>query len=136
MGSKPKRLHLAPIETPDDSSQSSSSDDDNDNDDVSLGDASEERSDGDSEDGLGESSDVEIEASGADGNAPLAHPEIQVEFEARTPEETDFAGIKRFLLKLFTKSNKIDFTGDLIGADQIESNVFFALKSLEKEDCN
>ena len=37
--------------------------------------------------------------------------EIQVEFEARTPEPTDFDGIKRFLFKLFNNSSKIDYNG-------------------------
>ena len=41
----------------------------------------------------------------------MALPEIQVEFEARTPEPTDFDGIKRFLFKLFNNSSKIDYNG-------------------------
>ena len=48
-------------------------------------------------------SDVEVET--------VALPEIQVEFEARTPEPTDFDGIKRFLFKLFNNSSKIDYNG-------------------------
>ena len=39
-------------------------------------------------------------------------PEIQVEFEARTPELTDAAGIERFLYKLFNNSIKIDYNGE------------------------
>jgi len=48
-------------------------------------------------------SDVEVETKDL--------PEIQVEFEARTPEHTDAAGIERFLYKLFNNSIKIDYNG-------------------------
>ena len=42
----------------------------------------------------------------------MALPDIQVEFEARTPEPSDFGGIKRFLFKLFNNSCKIDYNGE------------------------
>lgn len=42
----------------------------------------------------------------------MALPDIQVEFEARTPEPADFGGIKRFLFKLFNNSCKIDYSGE------------------------
>ena len=58
----------------------------------------------DSGDDDDEESDVEVET--------VALPEIQVEFEARTPEPTDFDGIKRFLFKLFNNSCKIDYSGE------------------------
>ena len=60
----------------------------------------------DSGDDDDEESDVEVET--------VALPEIQVEFEARTPEPTDFDGIKRFLFKLFNNSCKIDYSGETL----------------------
>ena len=60
-------------------------------------------SDDSGDDDEDDESDVEVET--------VALPEIQVEFEARTPEPTDFDGIKRFLFKLFNNSSKIDYNG-------------------------
>lgn len=75
----------------------------NDNDDADGEYNSDESEEGIDDDDDEDESDVEVET--------VALPDIQVEFEARTPEPADFGGIKRFLFKLFNNSCKIDYSG-------------------------
>ncbi len=97
------------VDTPE--STESSAEEDGDEGSEADDELNDDKSEGDS------SSDVEVEADDDDeeddedaDNGHHHQPEIQVEFEARTPEQMDFAGVKRFLVKLFNHSNKIDYT--------------------------